>query len=122
MAGRIAVKVSTPRSEGNGKKEDTPSVPGSAWDRTACEALPRALPRPEETVDVLAAYLVEARQTGLREVRIVHGRGRGVQRAAIRRALADAPGVAEFTDAPPGRGGWGATIVRLHPLGGEPAT
>lgn len=78
--------------------------------------------RPEETRDVVAAYLLEARQAGLGEVRIVHGRGRGVQRAAIRRALADAPGVASFADAPPARGGWGATIVRLLPLERGPET
>jgi DNA-nicking Smr family endonuclease len=40
---------------------------------------------------------------------------------AIRRVLADAPGVAEFTDAPPTRGGWGATIVRLRPVEDVPA-
>jgi hypothetical protein len=78
--------------------------------------------RPEETRDVVAAYLREARQAGLGEVRIAHGRGRGVQRAAIRRALADAPGVAGFADAPPARGGWGATIVRLLPLERGPET
>jgi dsDNA-specific endonuclease/ATPase MutS2 len=70
----------------------------------------------------VAAYLLEARQAGLGEVRIVHGRGRGVQRAAIRHALAGAPGVAGFADAPPARGGWGATIVRLLPLERGPET
>jgi dsDNA-specific endonuclease/ATPase MutS2 len=48
-------------------------------------------------------------------VRIIHGRGRGVQRAAIRRVLAETAGVADFSDAPAARGGWGATVVRLHP-------
>jgi dsDNA-specific endonuclease/ATPase MutS2 len=73
--------------------------------------------RPEETAKVVADYLGEARRAGLGEVRIVHGRGRGVQRAVVRRLLAETPGVAEFVDAPPGRGGWGATVVRLHPTG-----
>jgi Smr domain-containing protein len=77
--------------------------------------------RPEETQQVVTAYLVEARRARLGEVRIVHGRGRGAQRAAIRRVLADAPGVAEFSDAPPTRGGWGATIVRLRPVEAVPA-
>ena len=77
--------------------------------------------RPEETQQVVAAYLDEARRARLGEVRIIHGRGRGVQRAAIRRVLADAPGVAAFTDAPPSRGGWGATIVRLRPVEDAPA-
>ena len=77
--------------------------------------------RPEETQQVVTAYLDEARRARLGEVRIIHGRGRGVQRAAIRRVLADAPGVAEFSDAPPTRGGWGATIVRLRPVEDVPA-
>jgi DNA-nicking Smr family endonuclease len=63
---------------------------------------------------VVTEYLGEARRAGLGEVRIVHGRGAGVQRAIVRRLLADAPGVAGFTDAPPTRGGWGATVVRLR--------
>lgn len=70
--------------------------------------------RPEEIQRVLAAYLEEARRAGLDEVRIVHGRGRGVQRALVRRVLGVAPEVAGFGDAPPARGGWGATLVRLR--------
>ena len=71
--------------------------------------------RPEDTPKVVAEYLGEARRRGLGEVRVVHGRGRGVQRAAVRRLLSELPGVAGFTDAPAARGGWGATVVRLHP-------
>ena len=63
---------------------------------------------------MVSEYLDEARRAGVGEVRIVHGRGRGVQRAIIRRLLAEAPGVAGFADAPPTRGGWGATVVRLR--------
>ena len=70
--------------------------------------------RPEDTSRVVTEYLDEARRAGVGEVRIVHGRGRGVQRAIIRRLLAEAPGVAGFADAPPTRGGWGATVVRLR--------
>jgi hypothetical protein len=70
--------------------------------------------RPEDTPRVVSEYLAEAQRAGLGEVRLVHGRGRGVQRAAVRRLLAEAPGVAGFADAPPTRGGWGATIVRLR--------
>ncbi len=70
--------------------------------------------RPEETAAVLAEYLHEARQAGLDEVRIVHGRGRGVQRAIVRRVLAETPDVTRFADASPTRGGWGATVVRLR--------
>lgn len=70
--------------------------------------------RPEETAAVLAEYLREARQAGLDEVRIVHGRGRGVQRAIVRRVLAETEDVTRFADAPPTLGGWGATVVRLR--------
>jgi len=70
--------------------------------------------RPEDTPRVVTEYLAAARRAGLGEVRLVHGRGRGVQRAVVRRLLAEAPGVAGFTDASPARGGWGATVVRLR--------
>jgi len=77
--------------------------------------------RPEETQQVVAAYLAEARRAGLDEVRIVHGRGRGVQRALVRRVLGGMPEVAAFADAPPARGGWGATLVRLRRAEESPA-
>lgn len=70
--------------------------------------------RPEDVTAVVSEYLEEARRAGLAEVRIVHGRGRGVQRAVVRRLLADTPGVVEFSDAAPARGGWGATLVHLR--------
>ena len=69
--------------------------------------------RPEETADVVREYLGLARAAGFREVRIVHGRGRGVQRETVRRVLGGSAEVAGFADAPPERGGWGATVVRL---------
>jgi hypothetical protein len=77
--------------------------------------------RPEETQKVVTEYLDGARRAGLDEVRIVHGRGRGVQRALVRRVLSGAPGVAGFTEAPPARGGWGATVVRLRRTGDAPS-
>lgn len=70
--------------------------------------------RPEDVTAVVSEYLEEARRAGLAEVRIVHGRGRGVQRAVVRRLLAETPGVVEFADAAPARGGWGATLVCLR--------
>jgi DNA-nicking Smr family endonuclease len=78
--------------------------------------------RPEDTQKVVSEYLDGARRAGLGEVRIVHGRGRGVQRALVRRILTECPGVAGFDDAPPTRGGWGATGGRLRPWeGARPA-
>jgi hypothetical protein len=71
--------------------------------------------RPEEIPAVVTEYLARARAAGLLEVRLIHGRGRGVQRAAVRRVLAASHDVAEFADAPAERGGWGATVARLAP-------
>ena len=68
---------------------------------------------PREVREVVAAYLEAAREAGFREVRLIHGRGRGVQRRSIQALLARDAGVARFEDAPPGRGGFGATLVWL---------
>lgn len=59
-------------------------------------------------------YLDAAREAGLTEVRLIHGKGTGAQRAGIRRMLASRSDVLEFADATPDRGGYGATIVRLR--------
>lgn len=68
---------------------------------------------------VLEDYLREATVAGFREVRIIHGKGIGVRRAEVRKWLAQRQEVAEFFDAPPERGGLGATIVRLRELKAE---
>lgn len=77
--------------------------------------------RPDEVADVVREYLEAARAAGLGEVRVVHGRGLGIQRATVRRVLAASPLVVAFADALPERGGWGATIVRLRPASGPPS-
>ena len=68
---------------------------------------------PRDVEAVVEAYLDEARAMGLRALRIVHGKGIGVQRETVRRVLARTAFVAEFRDAPMEAGGWGATIVTL---------
>ena len=70
--------------------------------------------RPSEITDVVDAYLEAALAAGYREVRLIHGRGKGVQRARVQRLLARDRRVERFADAPPGRGGWGATLVWLR--------
>jgi DNA-nicking Smr family endonuclease len=70
---------------------------------------------PRDVASVVEEYLRECRARGVLLVRVVHGRGRGVQRAEVRRLLAGLPGIASFADAAPSSGGWGATIVRLEP-------
>jgi DNA-nicking Smr family endonuclease len=66
-------------------------------------------------MDVVADYLDECRRRRVLEVRIVHGRGRGVRRAEVRRLLAARADVREVREAAPGSGGWGATLVVLAP-------
>ena len=70
--------------------------------------------RPEETSSVVTEFVRAAAARGLHEVRLVHGRGLGVQRAIVRAALARSPHVASFADATPDRGGWGATVAVLR--------
>lgn len=65
---------------------------------------------------VVEAYLEEARRLGFTALRIIHGRGIGVQREIVRNVLARTPGIVEFGDAPAEAGGWGATVVTLSLL------
>ncbi len=63
---------------------------------------------------VVDEYLRAAHARGFREVRLIHGRGIGVQRAIVQSLLRDHPLVAHFADAPEERGGRGSTIVTLR--------
>lgn len=69
---------------------------------------------PRDVIAVVEEYLIEARGLGLHALRIIHGRGIGVQRETVRAILARTEFVAEFRDAPMEAGGWGATIVTLR--------
>lgn len=62
---------------------------------------------------VVEEYLSEARLLGFAALRIVHGRGIGVQRETVRRVLMRTPFVISFRDAPLEAGGWGATVVTI---------
>ena len=68
---------------------------------------------PREVKAVVEEYLREAHARGFRVVRIIHGKGIGVQRETVRAVLARTSFVVDWTDAPPQAGGLGATIVRL---------
>jgi DNA-nicking Smr family endonuclease len=68
---------------------------------------------PRDAEMVVEEYLYEANRLGLKALRIIHGRGIGVQRDMVRRILARTPFVAAFGDAPGEAGGWGATVVTL---------
>jgi len=69
--------------------------------------------RPAEIRDVALSFLEAARETGLRHVRLIHGRGIGMQRENIRKLLTSLDWVESFHDADPSGGGWGATVVTL---------
>ena len=75
--------------------------------------------RPKEIRSVVEDYLTECRAAGFTTVRLIHGKGIGVQRESIRALLARLPYVQTFSDAPPEAGGWGATLVTLKPDLGE---
>lgn len=70
--------------------------------------------QPQEVREVVEAYLEEAHRLGLKALRIIHGRGIGVQREIVRAVLARTPFVLSYGDAPPEAGGWGATLVTLR--------
>jgi DNA-nicking Smr family endonuclease len=70
---------------------------------------------PREIREVVLDYLEAARARDFRQVRLIHGRGIGVQREIIRTLLARLDFVEEFSDADPSGGGWGATVVILKP-------
>ncbi len=69
--------------------------------------------QPKEIASVVEEYLAQCRQAGLFEVRLIHGKGVGVQRNIIRSLLSKHPAVLSFRDAPGETGGWGATLVAL---------
>jgi DNA-nicking Smr family endonuclease len=68
--------------------------------------------QPREVAIVVEEYLYQARRHGFSEVRIIHGRGIGVQREIVRSILGKHPGVAGFRDAPDR----GSTYVTLKAL------
>ena len=68
---------------------------------------------PRQVRRVVEEYIEEAHGRGVEWVRIIHGKGVGVQREMVRSILARSPFVIDFRDAPPEAGGWGATVVTL---------
>lgn len=100
------------------RKEAPPGGSGPAGD-----PLPHRVPveesidlhafMPRDVVSVVDEYLEAAARKRYREVRLIHGKGTGAQRAAVRALLASHPLVESYSDAPPQAGGWGATRVTL---------
>jgi DNA-nicking Smr family endonuclease len=67
---------------------------------------------PRDIPSVVEAYIEAAASAGFREVRVIHGRGRGVQRGIVQATLERHPNVAEFSDDTASH--LGATLVRLR--------
>jgi len=71
--------------------------------------------RPAEVGEVVLEYLAACRARGIREVRIIHGKGIGTLRRQVHAILARHAAVESFAAAPGNAGGWGATLARLKP-------
>lgn len=70
---------------------------------------------PKELPSLLTEYLSACREEGILHVRIIHGKGKGVQRARVHSLLKKNPLVKQFATAQEDAGGWGATLVELKP-------
>ena len=69
--------------------------------------------QPKEIPDLLDDYLTACHEGGILQVRIIHGKGKGIQKARVRALLSRHPLVQDIKNAPEEAGGWGATLVVL---------
>jgi dsDNA-specific endonuclease/ATPase MutS2 len=69
---------------------------------------------PRDVKEIVQEYLLEAHKAGFKALRIIHGRGIGVQREMVRSILAETSFVESYGDAPLEAGGRGATVVTLR--------
>lgn len=70
---------------------------------------------PRDVKLVVEEYLSEAKSAGFQTIRIIHGKGKGVQKEMVRKILERTAWVERWTDAPPEAGGLGATIIWFKP-------
>jgi DNA-nicking Smr family endonuclease len=70
--------------------------------------------QPKDISSVVEEYLAQCRQANLLEIRLIHGKGVGVQRNIIRALLSKHPAILSYPDAPSEAGSWGATVVVLR--------
>jgi dsDNA-specific endonuclease/ATPase MutS2 len=68
---------------------------------------------PRDAEAVVTEYLLECYRLKLTKIRVIHGRGIGVQRAMVRKVLERLDFVESFGEAPAEAGGWGATVITL---------
>ena len=71
--------------------------------------------RPSDVGTLVPDYIEEGLRRGILDLRIIHGKGTGSLRRTVRAILERHPAVASFQTADETGGGWGATLVRLHP-------
>ena len=76
---------------------------------------------PKEIPSLLEEYLLECQKKGFEEVRIIHGKGKGIQMNIVHSFLKKSPLIESFKQAPPEAGSWGATIAYLKKIEGEAA-
>lgn len=69
--------------------------------------------KPRDVKSVVENYLLEAYNKGFRVVKVIHGKGIGVQREIVRKVLTETEFVESFKAAPEFSGSWGATIVKF---------
>jgi len=100
--------------DGSGAEDGRQAGPGEPVELPITDVLDLHSFRPAEVAEVVRSYLDAAYAKGLRDLRIIHGRGVGVQRRTVRVLLGRDPRVVAFGDAPAAAGGWGATWVRLR--------
>ena len=69
--------------------------------------------QPRDIPSVVEEYLEQCIQSGFTKIRLIHGKGKGIQRNIVHALLSKHPAVVSFKDAPAEAGGWGSTIVLL---------
>jgi DNA-nicking Smr family endonuclease len=71
--------------------------------------------RPKEVSHLLQDYFEACIEKEILTVRVIHGKGSGALKRGVHAFLNRCPMVRSFKEAPPSAGGWGATLVDLHP-------
>lgn len=72
---------------------------------------------PKQVAPLVREYIAACREVGVLELRVVHGKGKGVLRRTVHSLLDKHPAVADYRLGGHGEGSWGATVVTLRPLG-----
>lgn len=103
----------------NGPHEDDETFPDEPWTEGPLEipidgVLDLHTFSPKEVGDLLDDYLAACLERKIYDVRIIHGRGKGILRDRVRAILGRHKAVKSFGEAPLEAGGWGATVVRLR--------